>query len=77
LAREIGQRENREKPRHPALQRLIPEFCNRYGTVEEGNFEHLFNFELEADFKKCQIFFHNFFLLRGQTKNSTRDHKTI
>jgi hypothetical protein len=29
-------------------------------TVEEGNFEHLFNFE--ANLKICQIFFHHFFL---------------
>jgi hypothetical protein len=28
------------------------------GTVEEGNFEHLFNFE--ANLKICQIFFHFF-----------------
>ncbi len=29
-------------------------------TVEEGNFEHLINFE--ANLKICQIFFHQFFL---------------
>jgi hypothetical protein len=34
--------------------------CYPNSTVEEGNFEHLFNFE--ANLKICQIFFHQFFL---------------
>ena len=35
-------------------------------TVEEGNFEHLFNFE--ANLKICQIFFIIFFSLKAKPK---------
>ncbi len=47
----------------PILRNLIDGWglgSVRYRTVEEGNFEHLFNFE--AHLKICQIFFHYFFL---------------